>query len=69
MGEASYSIIRKENAWTIDHDGAQEGDYATKEAAFEAIYAAATNAIKSGHGVRITIPHRAPGESAVGGPT
>ena len=68
MAEATYAIIRNGKTWTIDHDGTREGDYETKEAAFEAIYAAASNAIKDGYGVKIFIPQRAPGEAAVGGP-
>jgi hypothetical protein len=68
MPEATYEIIRNGKTWTIDHDGTHEGDYATKEAAFEAVYAAASNAIKDGYGVKISIPQRAPGEAAVGGP-
>jgi hypothetical protein len=67
MSEAIFSIVRKGETWTIDHDGIHQGDYATKEAAFEAIYAAASNAIKEGFAVRITVPQRAPGETAMGG--
>jgi hypothetical protein len=37
MPEATYEIIRNGKTWTIDHDGTHEGDYATKEAAFEAV--------------------------------
>jgi hypothetical protein len=61
-----YDVVRTGNGWTINHDGAMEGDYETKEAAFEAIYLAASNALKDGVGVAITIPERAAGESAVG---
>ena len=68
MNEESYAIVRKGERWTIDHSGAYEGEYETKEAAFEAIYAAASNAIKDGCGVKIAIPQRASGEAAVGGP-
>ena len=68
MAQATYSVIRKGTNWTIDHDGVFEGDYETKEAAFEAIYAAASNSIKDGFGVKISIPERAADEAAVGGP-
>jgi hypothetical protein len=68
MAEETYAIIRKGKSWTIDHDGTHEGDYETKEAAFEAIYAAASNAIKDGVGVKISIPQRVVGEAAMGGP-
>lgn len=68
MAEETYAIIRKGNNWTIDHDGSHEGDYETKEGAFEAVYAAASNAIKSGYGVKILIPQPVGDEAAVGGP-
>ena len=62
----TYDIILREDGWTISHNGAMEGSYATKEAAFEAVYAAASNAIKKGAGVRISIDAPSPGESALG---
>jgi len=62
----SYNVARKGGGWAIDHNGSIEGDYATKEAAFEAIVMAASNAIKNGAGISITIPQRAPGEDALG---
>ena len=68
MDEENYAIIRSGDKWTIDHDGTREGEYQTKEAAFEAVFAAASNAIKDGCGVRISVPQRASGEAAVGGP-
>jgi hypothetical protein len=65
--DTSYSIIRSDHSsWTVDHDGDVGGEYATKEAAFEAAAAAASNAIKDGLGVTITVPAPAPGESALG---
>jgi hypothetical protein len=68
MSEASYRIVRKGMSWVVDHDGALEGDYATKEAAFEAAAAAASTSIHDGHGIMITVPARAPGESNLGTP-
>jgi hypothetical protein len=65
MGEASYTIVGKKGSWSIDHDGAREGDYVTKEAAFEAAVGAASNAIKEGHSVTIHVPGT-DGQSAVG---
>jgi hypothetical protein len=67
MSETAYRITRSAKSWVIERDGKAEGDYATKEAAFEAAAAAASNAIKDGLGVRISVPERAPGESALGG--
>ncbi len=67
MAMESYTVIREGTTWRVDHGGILEGDYATKEAAFEAAAAAASNAIKGGHGIAISVPERAPGESAIGG--
>jgi hypothetical protein len=67
MDAARYDVVKAGDGWTIDRDGRREGDYATKEAAFEAAVLAASNAIKQGHRIRITVPERAPTESAVGG--
>jgi hypothetical protein len=65
---AVYNIVRNGDGWSVSHDGRLEGDYATKEAAFEAAAAAASNAIKSGLGVQISIPAPVMGEPALGGP-
>jgi hypothetical protein len=66
MSETDYRIIRKGSSRTIERDGDAEGDYATKEAAFAATVGAASNAIKNGLRVRISVPERAPGESSIG---
>lgn len=67
MSNETYQVVRQGKNWAIDHDGRLEGDYATKEAAFEAIVAAASNAIKDGNGIAIKVPERVAGETAVGG--
>ncbi len=64
--KASYRVQRKGQTWAINHDGTLEGDYETKEAAFEAIVGAASNSIKEGVAVTIEIPGTAVGESALG---
>jgi hypothetical protein len=56
MGKAYYDIVATTDQWGVRHDGATVGDYATKEAAFEAACAAASNSIKFGHEIRITVP-------------
>jgi hypothetical protein len=66
MALASYRIIRNGDGWGIDHDGRIAGSYATKEAAFEAAVAPASNAIKLGHEVRITVQGSAASEPALG---
>jgi hypothetical protein len=67
MSTERYDVVRNGEGWAINHDGKMEGDYETKEGAFESIVFAASNALKDGVGVAITIPERAPGETAVGG--
>jgi hypothetical protein len=63
-----YSIDRKGDGWAIIHNDASEGEpYATKEAAFEAVYGAASNAIKLGRAIIIEIAGREAGESSLGG--
>jgi hypothetical protein len=66
MGIAAYSVKRLGDGWAVEHDGRIEGDgYLSKEAAFEAIAGAASNAIKLGHEIRIYVPGVAPGETAL----
>lgn len=67
MGTASYRVVHRQQRWAVDHDGAAEGEYLSKEAAFEAIIGAASNAIKQGHEVRIHVPG-SDGEPALGSP-
>jgi hypothetical protein len=58
MGFASYAIIATDHGWGILHDGDVEGDYATKEAAFESAVAAASLAVREGHEVHVSVPSR-----------
>jgi hypothetical protein len=66
MGQARYDIRRAHDGWRILHDGQTLGGYATKEAAFEAAVGPASNAIKQGHGVTISVEASAEGEPALG---
>ncbi|MBI5128341.1 MAG: hypothetical protein HZA66_02770 [Rhodopseudomonas palustris] len=66
MGKAYYDIIGSDDNWGIRHDDDPTGDYASKEAAFEAACAAASNAIKFGHEVRITVPGQGDSDNALG---
>jgi hypothetical protein len=56
MGLASYEIIGTDAEWRVRHDGKAENE--TKEAAFEAVVAAASLALRQGHEVRISAPGR-----------
>lgn len=70
MGLASYAIIESGKRWGVLHDGNVEGDFETKEAAFEAAVAAASLAIREGHEVHVSAPGRAAGNrTALGGAT
>ena len=68
MGLAAYTVTRVADGWGVEHDGKIEGSYLSKESAFEAIAMAASNAIKNGHEIRVTVPGRAAGEASLGVP-
>jgi len=66
MGKAYYDVIGSDDHWGVRHDDDPIGEYASKEAAFEAACAAASNAIKFGHEVRVTVPGSERSETALG---
>ncbi|MDR6951672.1 hypothetical protein J2X65_001021 [Ancylobacter sp. 3268] len=68
-GHDVYEIAGREGAWHVVYGGKAGMTYATKEAAFEAAVAAASNALKDGNEVTVHVPARAPGESALGAST
>lgn len=55
-GSATYVLRGSEGAWRVETDGEAGMGYASKEAAFEAAVAAASNAIRDGYDVTITVP-------------
>lgn len=69
MGLAQYAIVPAGAHWGVLHDGNIEGDYETKEAAFEAAVTAASLSIRDGHEIHITVPPVLPGETTLGRPT
>jgi hypothetical protein len=66
MKTAAYRTVRHKGRWGVEHDGKVEGEYDTKEAAFEAIWGPASNAIKLGYEVLITIAGSEGDEPALG---
>jgi hypothetical protein len=58
MGLAQYAVIAVGPRWGVLHDGNVEGDFATKESAFESAIAAASLAIREGHEVHVSVPGR-----------
>jgi hypothetical protein len=58
MGLAQYAVISVGDHWGVLHDGNVEGDFATKESAFESATAAASLAIRQGHEVHVSVPGR-----------
>lgn len=56
MGLARYEIMPLGKQWTVRHDGATNGEYSTKESAFESAAMAASMAIRQGHEVHISVP-------------
>jgi hypothetical protein len=67
MGFAAYAVTPIADKWGILHDGEVEGDYATKEAAFEAAAAAASLAIREGHEVHVSAPGTARNPAVIAG--
>jgi hypothetical protein len=65
MGLAQYAIIAVGGRWGVLHDGDVEGDFATKESAFESAIAAASLAIREGHEVHVSVPGREAGNKTV----
>jgi hypothetical protein len=61
MGLAQYAVIAVNDRWGVLHDGNLEGDFATKESAFESAIAAASLAIRQGHEVHVSVPGREAG--------
>jgi hypothetical protein len=56
VGLAQYAIVLIDNHWSILHDGDVNGDYPTKESAFESAAVAASLAIRQGHEVHLSVP-------------
>ena len=69
MGLAQYAVVPIEDPiWAVRHDGKLEGQFATKEAAFEAAVMAASLALREGHEVQISAPSRDVGGTTTGIP-
>jgi hypothetical protein len=65
MGLAQYAIVPIRDQWGVLHDGNVNGEYATKESAFESAVAAASLAIRMGHEIQVSVPGRKEGEAAL----
>lgn len=63
MGLAQYAIVPLREQWGVLHDGDVNGEYATKEAAFEAAVSAASLAMRQGHEVHLSVPARNEGKA------
>jgi len=66
MKSATYTIGHRGSGWAVEHDGEVIGPYDTREAAFEAAIGPASNAIKLGHAVSITVEAPERSDSALG---
>jgi hypothetical protein len=65
MGRAIYKVVETKDGWGVSHGGSVSGSYMTKEAAFEAAVGPASNAIKDGHAVQISVEGSAKDEPAL----
>jgi hypothetical protein len=63
MGLAQYAIVPVRDQWGVLHDGDVNGEYATKEAAFEAAVSAASLAMRQGHEAHVSVPARNEGKA------
>jgi hypothetical protein len=61
-----YSIVRVGEEWGVRLGTDVSGSYLTKEAAFEAAVGAASNAIKEGHAITISVEGAGAGQPAMG---
>lgn len=66
MGLAAYHISREQSGWCVRHGDDVSQPYSTREAAFEVVVLAASNALKSGDGVKIEVDGPQPNEAALG---
>jgi hypothetical protein len=64
--EAKYTIDERADGWVVTHDGDITGPYDTREAAFEAALGPASNAIKLGYGLSISVAAPSKTKSALG---
>jgi hypothetical protein len=61
------NVVRGNGGWAISHnEGKPEGNYPTKEGALEVAYLAASNDIRKGAGIAITVEPPRSGETAIG---
>jgi hypothetical protein len=67
MGLAQYTIVAVGDRWGVLHDGNVEGDFATKESAFESAVGAASLAIRQGHETHVSVPGREAGNGTASG--
>jgi hypothetical protein len=58
MGLAQYAVVAVGDRWGVLHDGNVEGDFTTKESAFESAIGAASLAIRQGHEIHVSVPGR-----------
>jgi hypothetical protein len=56
MGLAQYAVVGVGDRWGVLHDGKVEGDFSTKESAFESAVGAASLAIRQGHETHVSVP-------------
>ena len=67
MGLAQYAVVAAGDRWGVLHDGKMEGDFSTKELAFESAVAAASLAIRQGHETHVSVPGREAGNGTTSG--
>jgi hypothetical protein len=65
MALARFNVAPEADGWKIDTNEGASGPYLTREAAFEAVLGAASNALKQGDEIRIVIEAPPAGKPAI----
>jgi hypothetical protein len=65
MALTTFNVAPGAEGWKVDTNDGASGPYLTREAAFEAIIGPASNALKLGDAIRITIEAPPPNKPAI----
>lgn len=65
MAVARFNAAPQSDGWKVDTNNGLSGPYLTREAAFEAIIGAASNALKQGDEIRIVVEAPPPNKPAI----
>jgi hypothetical protein len=67
MATDIFTMRAADRSWSVEHNGAVLGSYATREIALETIFTFARRASRAGHAIAISVPECVP-EPDIGAP-